>query len=79
VQDGFYTIDRFDAALGSVKGYIDPAVTGQISAIRIIIPEKSETWIILSEIEFSTEKMSQKELEFAMKIKPPTSNQVKRK
>lgn len=51
---GFYMINRFSNALGMVSGTIDPNITGKISQIRIIIPFASETWIILSEIEFAT-------------------------
>lgn len=70
LPDGYYIIDKFEAS-GSVKGYIDPVVTGRISSVRIVIPEKSETWIILSEIELSTEKISAQEREFALKSKIP--------
>lgn len=56
IGGGFYIIDKFSHALGSVSGTIDPHITGKISQIRIVIPEASETWIILSEINFSTKK-----------------------
>lgn len=52
-SDSFYIIDQFSNDLGTVSGHIDPQVTGKISQIRIHIPNASETWIILSEIDFS--------------------------
>lgn len=58
---GFYTINTFSDALGAVSGHIDPNVMGKISQIRIIIPHASETWIILSEIDFSTKKIITKD------------------
>ena len=53
-SDGFYIIDVFSNQLGAVSGYIDPSVTGLITQIRIHIPKKSDTWIIISEIDFSS-------------------------
>lgn len=67
MEDGFYIINKFSAALGIVTGFIDPDVTGPISAVRIVIPSASETWIILSEIDFSTKKIDKEQLRSLMK------------
>lgn len=53
-SDSFYIIDTFSNVLGTVRGTIDPNVTGKISQVRIHIPNSSETWIIISEIDLST-------------------------
>jgi len=52
-SDGFYMIDQFTNSMGTVSGFIDPNVVGKINKIRITIPQASETWIIVSEIDFS--------------------------
>ena len=39
--------------MGTVSGILDPNIVGKISKIRITIPKSSETWIIVSEIDFS--------------------------
>ena len=72
IEDGFYIINRFSAALGIVTGYIDPDITGPISKIRIVIPNASETWIILSEIDFSTKIIDKEKL---LSLIKSTSNQ----
>ena len=54
LTDGYYNIDKFSNELGIVSGVIDPIITGKLSKIRIHIPQSSETWIIVSEIDFST-------------------------
>ncbi len=46
-------IDQFTNSMGTVSGFIDPNVVGKINKIRITIPQASETWIIVSEIDFS--------------------------
>ena len=53
LEDGFYKIDDFSNELGSVSGLLEPNVVGQITKVRIQIPNPSETWIIVSEIDFS--------------------------
>lgn len=53
-SDNFYIIDVFDNQLGTIKGKIDPNVTGLITEARIHIPTKCDTWIIISEIDFSS-------------------------
>jgi len=60
IEDGYYIINTFSGALGIVTGHINPEVTGPISKIRIVIPNACETWIIISEIEFSTKFIQEK-------------------
>ena len=54
LEHGFYKIDNFSPDLGSVLGYLDPEIVGQIRKIRIQITLPCETWIIISEIDFSS-------------------------
>jgi hypothetical protein len=58
LEDGFYIINKFSNDLGIVSGTLDLNLTGRIKQIRIHIADASETWIILSEIDFSTTKAS---------------------
>ena len=53
-SDDFYIIDKFSNEIGIVSGEIDPKITGKISQIRIHIPNSYETWIIVTEINFSS-------------------------
>lgn len=53
-SDSFYIIDVFDNQLGTIKGKMDPNVTGLITEARIHIPTKSDTWILISEIDLSS-------------------------
>ena len=53
-SDDFYIIDKFSNELGTVSGKIDPSLVGQITQIRIHIPNSSETWVIISEIDFTS-------------------------
>ena len=53
--DNFYIIDRFSNDLGTFNGQINPNITGKISQFRIHIPVSYETWIIITEIFFSTQ------------------------
>ena len=62
LSDGFYMIDHFSNSLGTVSGVLDPDLTGKITKIRIHIPQASETWIIVSEIEFSQKPDTKKSL-----------------
>lgn len=57
-NDNFYIIDKFSNQLGTVSGVLNPNITGPISQIRIHIPTKSETWVIISEIDFSTKSQT---------------------
>jgi hypothetical protein len=62
IDDGYYIINQFSEALGLATGYLNPEIIGPISKIRIVIPNASETWIILSELDFSTKKIEQEKL-----------------
>merc|ERR1719468_326820 len=53
-KDRFYTVNKFSSDLGIVSGTLKPEITGKISKLKINIPEASETWIILSEIDIAT-------------------------
>ncbi len=57
-SDGFLIIDKFSSQLGTVSGEINADVVGELSEIRIHIPHTQETWILINEINFSTEKSS---------------------
>lgn len=73
-SDKFYIIDKFSNELGTVRGTIDPAVTGKIAQIRIHIPNSSETWIIISEIDFSAIEelpVNQQQFFSSIKVSPP--------
>ena len=59
-SDGFYIINKFSNDLGTVSGYLNTDIVGAISQIRVHIPAASETWIILSEIDFSTKLLKKK-------------------
>lgn len=59
-SDNFYIIDTFSNQLGTVRGNIDPNVTGLISEVRIHIPTKTDTWIIISEIDLSSKETDSK-------------------
>lgn len=61
-SDNFYIIDTFSNQLGTIKGNIDPNVTGLISEVRIHIPTKSDTWIIISEIDLSSKDKNEKKV-----------------
>ena len=65
-SDDFYIIDRFSNELGTVSGKIEPSLVGQITQIRIHIPSSSETWVIISEIDFASASPPQ-----PTKPKPP--------
>ena len=54
LEHGFYKINEFLPDLGSVSGYLDPEVVGQITKIRIQINFPCETWIVINEIDFSS-------------------------
>jgi len=54
--DGFLIIDKFSSQLGTVMGEINVDIVGKLSEIRIHIPHTLETWILINEIHFSTEK-----------------------
>ena len=69
-SDGFWIIDKFSNELGIVSGEIDPNATGKISQIRIHIPNSYETWIIITEVNFSSKLNDPKNLS----SKPNTSN-----
>lgn len=57
-SDNFYIIDNFSNDLGTFVGLINPNITGKISQMRIHIPVGYETWIIITEIEISTQPPS---------------------
>ncbi len=57
LEDRFYIVNKFSSDLGIASGFLDPSVTGKITKIKIQIPEASETWVILSEIGISTQKI----------------------
>ena len=59
IDDGYYIIDQFSATLVMVTGFINPEVTGPI---RIVIPNASKKWIVLSRIEFLTKIITQVKL-----------------
>ncbi|RMZ93231.1 alpha-1-3-mannosyl-glyco 4-beta-N-acetylglucosaminyltransferase B, partial [Brachionus plicatilis] len=61
-SDNFYIIDTFSNQLGTIKGKIDPNVTGLISEVRIHIPTKSDTWVIISEIDLSSKDKNEKKV-----------------
>jgi hypothetical protein len=56
--DNFYIIDTFSNDLGTFSGNINVNITGKISQFRIHIPVSYETWIIITEIFFSTQPPS---------------------
>ena len=54
-KDDFYIIDTFsETQIGVASGFINSEITGPLSQIRIQISETRETWVIISEISFST-------------------------
>jgi hypothetical protein len=53
-KDDFYVIDQFSAQLGIASGTIDSDLIGPLTHIRIHIPIARETWVIISEINFSS-------------------------
>lgn len=53
-SDNFYIVNKFSNELGTVGGTLNGNLTGPVSQIRIHIPNASETWIIISEIDFSS-------------------------
>ena len=62
LTDGFYMIDKFSNELGIVSGELDPSLVGKLTKIRIHIPQASETWIIISEIDFAQKPDNTKRL-----------------
>jgi hypothetical protein len=59
-SDDFYVVDSFSNELGFVDGSLDPKIVGKIKEIRIHIPTSSETWIIITEINFSSKPVDDK-------------------
>ena len=61
-KDNYYTIDRVFDQSGTFSGYIDPNVTGKISRIRIEIGSASESWLVISDVDFSTKPIDSQQI-----------------
>ncbi len=54
LKDNYYTIDRVFDESGTFSGYLNPNVTGKVTRIRIDFTCVSESWLVISDLDFST-------------------------